>query len=655
MAGTTSSELYGGDGRPIALGAELGRGGEGSVFDVGERRDLVAKLYHQDPDAEKGAKLAAMVRLGSARLLRLATWPVETLHREPGGPVVGFLMPRIGDHQAIHTLYSPRSRLVAFPLAGWPFLIHAATNIARAFAVIHEHGHVIGDVNHGNLVVSQEAIVKLIDCDSFQITSEGHHYLCEVGVSTHTPPELQGRPFRGVLRTINHDAFGLAVLLFQLLLMGRHPFSGHYTGAGELPLEQSISEYRFAYGPGAAKRQMKPPPGTLALEALSPPVAALFERAFSPEGTKEGGRPLPQEWVGALGDLAKALRRCDQNATHHYLNTLATCPWCAIESRAGILLFGYLATVGKEPQGTLDLAAIWAQIVAVPSPGPGPTLPDTTALVVAPSATAIAQAEERRFWWLGTTGIALAASIGLLVVSRGNEAAWLFAIFAIAIGNTIYKTRTTPPRKSAEEHRRDVAGQDQRLRLRWERDATAARFTAKLRELKSQQAQYEDLPALRQRKLQQLDAERQERQRQHFLDTFRLEHADVGGIGPGRVATLQSYGIETAADVARAAIEAVPGFGPALTGRLLDWRRSIEEQFNFNPAQGIDPREIARVEHEVAAERARLAQALQDGPAALQQIGQQARTLRASLLPRLEESSRAVAQAEADLRVLKRF
>lgn len=49
---------------------------------------------------------------------------------------------------------------------------------------------------------------------------------CDVGVPLWTPPELQGRDFRGLTRTKNHDRFGLAVLMFQLLFMGRHPFAG---------------------------------------------------------------------------------------------------------------------------------------------------------------------------------------------------------------------------------------------------------------------------------------------------------------------------------------------------------------------------------------------------------------------------------------------
>ncbi len=135
-------------------------------------------------------------------------------------------MPRVDGHKDIHTLYSPRSRKAEFPNADWRFLIRAAANTARAFAAIHETGCVIGDVNHGGVCVSDKATVRLIDCDSFQVTVGTRRFLCEVGVPTFTSPELQGKPFRGVVRSPNHDNFGLAVLVFHLLYMGRHPFAG---------------------------------------------------------------------------------------------------------------------------------------------------------------------------------------------------------------------------------------------------------------------------------------------------------------------------------------------------------------------------------------------------------------------------------------------
>ena len=149
----------------------------------------------------------------------------------------------------IHELYSPKSRIGVFPEADFLFLTHVCTNIARAFAVVHLCGHVIGDVNHGNLLVGPNGTVTLIDCDSFQFRNGSKIFTCDVGTDLFTPPELQNRRLKGIERTSNHDCFGLAVLLFHLLFMGRHPFAGRYSGAGEMPIEKAIAEYRFAYGP----------------------------------------------------------------------------------------------------------------------------------------------------------------------------------------------------------------------------------------------------------------------------------------------------------------------------------------------------------------------------------------------------------------------
>ena len=148
------------------------------------------------------------------------------------------------------------------------------------------YGHcvVIGDINHANIVVSKDEVIKLIDCDSVQFEASDMQYLCGVGVDTYTPPELQGRPFDEVVRAPNHDAFGLAVAIFQLLFLGRHPFSGRYLSSGDMPINRAISEFRFAYGSGAKANQMAQPPATLPLDTVSPSVAALFERAFSRNG-----------------------------------------------------------------------------------------------------------------------------------------------------------------------------------------------------------------------------------------------------------------------------------------------------------------------------------------------------------------------------------
>src|SRR5205823_4377230 len=124
----------------------------------------------------------------------------------------------------------------------------------------------------------------------------------EVGVSTHQPPEFQApHSFKGVVRTTNHDAFGLAVLIFQLLFLGRHPFIGVYLGSGDMPPERAISEGRFAYSSRAAALQMRQPPATLPLAAAGA-LADMFERAFTTTA-----RPTAAEWVSGLETLQSHL------------------------------------------------------------------------------------------------------------------------------------------------------------------------------------------------------------------------------------------------------------------------------------------------------------------------------------------------------------
>jgi DNA-binding helix-hairpin-helix protein with protein kinase domain len=69
-----------------------------------------------------------------------------------------------------------------------------------------------------------------------------------------------------------------------------------------------------------------------------------------------------------------------------------------------------------------------------------------------------------------------------------------------------------------------------------------------------------------------------------YLDQFTIAKATIPDVGPGRAAKLASYGIETAADVTKAALANVPGFGDHLTKRLLSWRKDVERGFRFDPA-----------------------------------------------------------------------
>lgn len=323
----SSAALFDQIGAPIQIGQKVGTGGEGAVFEVLGSSDNVAKLYHKSPTAAHGLKLQAMARLARKEITSISAWPYATLHSTKAGPVVGFLMRRIRDHKEIHNLYSPAHRKTLFPSADWKFLIHVAANCAAAFHALHESGVVIGDVNQSSVLVSGQGLVSLIDCDSYQVRNGSSLFTCDVGVALFTPPELQGvSSFKGRPRTINHDLFGLAVLIFHLLFMGRHPFAGRFSGSGEMPLERSIRECRFAYGNGAARFQMQPPTHSLPFDVLSPTLANYFERAFG-QAASVNQRPSCVEWFNALKSFSASLRSCSLDSGHLQPPHRSTCPW----------------------------------------------------------------------------------------------------------------------------------------------------------------------------------------------------------------------------------------------------------------------------------------------------------------------------------------
>src|SRR5262249_14978672 len=138
-------EVVDGRGQRLRLGPLLGRGGEGSVFELSASPDLVAKIYHSALSAERVEKIRAMCALRNDRIGRLTAWPVDLLSMASSRAPIGLLMPKITGRKDIHHLYSPKSRRVDFQRADWRFLMRASANTARAFAVVHETGCIIGD------------------------------------------------------------------------------------------------------------------------------------------------------------------------------------------------------------------------------------------------------------------------------------------------------------------------------------------------------------------------------------------------------------------------------------------------------------------------------------------------------------------------------
>jgi len=354
-------------GEVVRLGAHLTTpGGEGVIYQVTSDPSCVAKLYHAPPHGQRTAKLRYLCRAGNAGLLDVAAWPRSLLYATGDKTTVrGFIMPRI-EGKEIHKLYGPRDRHLEFPSAAWDFLLRVARNCAAAFETLHENGVVMADVNEKNLLVTTNGLVRLIDCDSYQICNGNHRFLCDVGVPLWTAPELQmrvrQRGYHGLERTPSHDRFGLAVLIFELLFMGRHPFAGVPDGLHRYELQEAIERYLFAFGAHGRKSGVRAPPHTLPLGALPEGVVGLFERAFLPGSERPNARPTGREWADELDSLYAARKTCNYDPGHKYWNGLTSCPWCQIASGGGPNFFIAVAIHLGAPGVVVDVSAFWATI-----------------------------------------------------------------------------------------------------------------------------------------------------------------------------------------------------------------------------------------------------------------------------------------------------
>lgn len=628
---------------PVRLGKQLGKGGEGTVFEVEGRPDSAAKIYLAAISTERADKLVAMAAVRTAALDQLTAWPTDVL-RQSDGKVCGFVMANLRASKDIHKLYSPKSRLADFPQADWRLVVRAALNTARAFSVLHQAGHLVGDVNHGGVRVSPDATVKLIDTDSFQISHQGRTFLCEVGVQDFTPPELHGKAFKQVTRTANHDNFGLAVLIFQMLMNGRHPFAGRYSGPGDMPIEKAIPEFRYAYGRDTARTRMSPPPLSASPASASPWVSGLWERAFGIEGAKPGGRPKAEDWVQALTKLEQHFKRCSSRPSHFHFNGLAECPWCPIE-RAGIALFGGAAVViPKLASGPFNLDAVWRDITTAALP-PMQAIPQLKAVPATPHMQALGS--RRTFW--KTTGWLVGLLIAMLGIALSAVLAPVWAGLGWVLGawvNSRGRSDLGPLTSGYQQAKAQYDG----LSARWKQEQADAQLQSKQNQLRPLKDEHAGLQTERERRYNALFNNRKQSALKQFLDQFEIEQASIPGIGAAKKAMLESFGIETAADVNRNAVLNVPGFGPALTDRVMKWRQGKEARFQFNPNSAIDPRQVADLDRTIQARRAQIEADLVAGRLAILQMRQAAVARRRSLEEAMRIAVDALSQQAADAR-----
>jgi hypothetical protein len=143
---------------------------------------------------------------------------------------------------------------------------------------------------------------------------------------------------------------------------------------------------------------------------------------------------------------------------------------------------------------------------------------------------------------------------------------------------------------------------------------------------------------------------RRTRQLRDFLDSFLICNAGIKGIGPAKLATLASFGIESAAHVSTAALQGAPGFGPVNSGNLLAWRSKLENRFVYREQPNdADRQELARINAEIFTKGAQLRKLLIPGAENLSKLVIRSKTALAAPDPLLVRLHQELEQAKCDL------
>ncbi|MBU6951461.1 hypothetical protein [Hahella sp. HN01] len=342
--GQTQTLIEVGGGAVRLLDKPLGQGADAAIYRVEGRPDLVAKIYHKpEQDPGRRAKLEAMlanspelshIEHDGHRFVQIA-WP-QSIVTNRRGELRGYLMPFVDLSRAVslEMMLNRKTRQFSKLPEHYGYRLSAAKNLAALIAALHRKRHHVIDMKPVNINVYRETFfTALLDCDGFSIQGAGKRFTAHQYTPDYIAPEaIKGRQGPDQLGE-EQDRFALAVILFQLLNQGVHPFQGTPKGGANLPTtnHERIGAGLYAYGLKEHPR-IAPSPWSIH-QALDSRTQQLFENAFT---KPPYARPSAQEWSDHLHWLLAAddspLQPCPNNKEH--LSFGNGCPFCTVEQKA---------------------------------------------------------------------------------------------------------------------------------------------------------------------------------------------------------------------------------------------------------------------------------------------------------------------------------
>lgn len=236
-------------------------GGEAEVYSLNAGTELykpdklVAKIYHKPPSNIQVEKLELLLKKRKEGKLPVqgVCFPVHILYSGYGQKklCIGYLMKRFYGDTLLNTVFQPHRIETMLHWTRVDICAFAET-LLRRFIDLHKVGIIVGDINPKNVLVSYDPNnLAIIDTDSFQIDG----YPCPVHFLGFDPPRLLNETdFSTVMRTHEDEDYSITVLLFEIFLIGKHP----YARSDEGILEEYIRKREFVFPVGYDDNKLIP-------------------------------------------------------------------------------------------------------------------------------------------------------------------------------------------------------------------------------------------------------------------------------------------------------------------------------------------------------------------------------------------------------------
>lgn len=313
--GTERTTVYDDAGGALELGAEqqLGRAGAGgSVFAIEGHPEYCIKLFHA-ADLEDEAKRDRILKRLRASLEmpvcqrnpRLA-WPLGAV-KDRGGRTIGYAMRRIPpEFKPFRALFGGAAAVSrCFPGCGRKELARVAKAFVDTVRWLDGHGVRVGDFNCSNFMAAPDGRVMFLDCDGYEVTGrEGTVHTSDVFYPDCAAPEILREPgTAGEARTKEQTRFSAALVAYQLVMEGGHPYSFAGEAADGSTTGSPADNIRSGMCPLGADASCRLSPFWYRLWSwLTGPLKAVFIRTF-----QEGNRN--PEARATLAELSNAIQQ----------------------------------------------------------------------------------------------------------------------------------------------------------------------------------------------------------------------------------------------------------------------------------------------------------------------------------------------------------